>query len=115
VIDSDSVTRPSSLAWDDYELNASPCKAYTVSLAKGQLYQFDLKSDAFDALLRLEDAHGRLLYLNDNGGGATNSRIVCQIEETGVYRLIVTSVVPRIGSFQLTVRTRSVQMTATPE
>ena len=101
-----SSTENSELRWDDYELNGRPCKVYEFSLTKGQMCQIDLETDKFAAMLFLEDASGRKLFGNESGGGGPNARIVFNCENTGVYRAVATSAVPRVGGFLLKVRVR---------
>jgi hypothetical protein len=94
------------LTWDDYEVRNVPCKVYALRLDKGQLCQIDMASNDFDALLRFENATGKELYVNDNGGGGANARIVFNCEESGNYRVVATSTVARTGAFELIVQTR---------
>jgi len=66
------------------------CKIYTIKLEAGKSYQFDCAS-AWDNWLRLEDAKGKQLDEDDDGGGDTNARIVFECKTDGEYRVIVTS------------------------
>src|SRR5207253_189906 len=77
---------------DDQLTNADPKdkvqqmsrqKVHTVNLAAGQTYQIDMitrekqkQLGGFDPLLRLENAQGEQLAMDDDGGGFPNARIV---------------------------------------
>ena len=54
----------------------SPCHHYEVKLLAGVYYKIDLTSAAFNSFLRLEDAAGKELASDDNGGGGLNARII---------------------------------------
>jgi Ca2+-binding EF-hand superfamily protein len=74
-------------------------------LARGQTYQIDHISEAFQAFLYLEDSDGNLLAENSSRDVAQNSRIVFRPSEAGTYRLIATSQAGvRTGDFLLSVR-----------
>jgi len=80
------------------------CKVHQVSLAAGETYQIDLKSQAFDAYLRLEDKSGRGLAENDDGGGGTNARLLFTPASSDTYRLIATTFqVGETGAYTLTI------------
>jgi CHAT domain-containing protein/tetratricopeptide (TPR) repeat protein len=80
-------------------------KVYPVKLAAGAYYQIDLASKDFDAYLRLEDAKGKQLAEDDDGGGEQNARIVYRPERSDAYRVIATSFDPgTTGKFVLTVK-----------
>lgn len=80
-------------------------KAYTVKLEAGRNYVIELTSTQFDTFLRLEDAAGKELAFNDDGGDGTNSRLRFRPEQSGTYRIIVTSYHTRvIGNYLLKVR-----------
>ena len=81
-------------------------KVHTVTFEKNQVYLIDLKSQAFDTFLRLEDASGKQLAFNDDADPATglDSRLGFAPTKTGKYRLIVTSFKNKqIGEYQLQV------------
>jgi Caspase domain len=67
------------------------CKVYTVQLQKGMTYTIDMKSKEVDSFLRLEDANGKELTFNDDGGEGRDARIVFTPGETGTYRIIATT------------------------
>jgi hypothetical protein len=84
-------------------------KVYTVKLQEGATYTIDLKSGAFDTLLRLEDAEGRMLAENDDVRGRDcNSRLVFTPASTAEYRIAVTTFGEgETGSFTLKVKQNS--------
>lgn len=80
-------------------------KILTIKLEQGITYQIDHMSKAFDAYLYLEDADGKLLAEDDDGGEGLNLRIIFRAEKTGTYRLIATSLGNTWpGAFSLSVR-----------
>ena len=74
-------------------------------LAAGKTYQIDLKSKAFDAVLRLEDSAGKEVAFNDdfNPGASLDSRIVYAATKAGEYTIIATCLDGKTGKFNLTV------------
>jgi len=64
---------------------------YPVKLTAKQSFLIDLESKQFDAFLRLEDAAGKELASDDDGGEGTNARILFTAPEIGEYRIIATS------------------------
>jgi Ca2+-binding EF-hand superfamily protein len=81
-------------------------KILPVRLEAGKVYQFDHRSQAFDAYLYLEDPDGTVVAEDDDGAGqGTDARIIYRAADTGTYRLIATSVGGvRGGPFVLSVR-----------
>ena len=78
-------------------------KDYTVSMEAGKTYVIDLKSNAFDAFLRLGAPTGMFVAFDDNSGGGTNARITYRASATGMYRIFAISHNGKIGAFHLTV------------
>ena len=77
---------------------------HTYPMKAGQTYTIDLTSP-WDNFLRLENAQGQQLALDDDSGGNLNARIVFQAPQDGWYRIIVTSYAPRVaGNYTLRVR-----------
>jgi hypothetical protein len=80
-------------------------KVHTLKLKAGRAYQIDLRSDDFDAYLRLEDSQGKSLAEDDDGGGGTDARLVFIPPKEDDYRIIVTTFAKGdTGSYALTVR-----------
>lgn len=103
-----AVERQDKLGPDDFEdtqWSNCPSKVYGVRLEAGKVCQIELRADAFDAYVRLENADGKPLESGDNVG-QTNSRIVFGCRETAVYRLVAVSRNGVPGDFTLTLRTR---------
>ncbi len=82
----------------------SPCKIYTVKLAKGKSYQIDMMSKDVDSFLRLEDAAGKELAKDDDGGDGHNARIQFECPEDGEYRIMATTYEGGTGIFTLAVK-----------
>src|SRR5579859_6858425 len=60
----------------DSKLKNSHRKAYAIKLTEGKAYRIDLNSKDFDTFLRLEDASGKEVALNDDvAPDNLNSRI----------------------------------------
>lgn len=79
-------------------------KVHMVKLETGATYIINLKSGQFDTYLRVQDAKGDRLADNDDGGEGTNSRMEFSPNQTGDYRLVVTSYTPlATGSYTLDV------------
>jgi len=64
---------------------------HRLKVADGKMYVIDLSSSAFDPLLKLNDANGKEIAEDDDGGGELNSRIVFTANGDGVYEIVVTS------------------------
>jgi hypothetical protein len=83
------------------------CKAYSINLTRGRIYQIDMVSGALDSYLRLENAVGQQLAQDDDSGGFLNARIVFRCPQSGNYRIICTTFGPsQTGPYTLTVRER---------
>lgn len=83
--------------------DGSYARAFIIQTTAGQEFTADLTSSAFDSLLRLTNADGVVLFTDDDGAGACNSRITFRPEETGELRLVVGTLVSGSGPFRLTV------------
>lgn len=81
-------------------------KTYNVHLKANMTYSIIMESNQVDAYLRLEDAGGTQVAVNDDGGPGfgLNSRIVYRPTQTGTFKIFATSLVPATGNFQLFVR-----------
>jgi CHAT domain-containing protein len=93
----------------DRVLKQSRHKVHEVPLEAGRLYAIELRSAAFDAYLRLEDAAGKQLAQDDDSGGGTDARLLYRPRQGGAYRVIAT-VLPGgagTGPYTLTVRLAS--------
>ncbi len=92
----------------DARRRGARCKIWQLKLTRGKRYEFDMKQTPgtrVDPFLRVEDAAGKVLAEDDDGGGGLNARIVFTASETGVYRLVATSCFGnQTGSFLLTAR-----------
>lgn len=71
-----------------------PSKLYSFQFVEGRTYTIDLRSDDFDAYLRLEDPGGKVVAEDDDsGGGKTmhDARIVYKALKNGTYTVVCTS------------------------
>jgi Ca2+-binding EF-hand superfamily protein len=81
-------------------------KIFTIRLELGQFYQIEAVSQIYYAHLFLEDPNGEIVAEHDSGGYGLTARIIHEAEETGIYRLVVTSQGGfKTGEFMLTIRT----------
>jgi hypothetical protein len=67
-------------------------KSHIVKLEAGATYQIDMIGvGGFDTFLRLEDADGKQLAEDDDGGEDLDARIIFQAPKAGTYRIICTT------------------------
>lgn len=86
----------------DSKHTSSPRKRYPVKLTEGKVYQIDLKSKDFDAVLRLENSAGQEVAYNDDfEPSSLDSRIIYKAAKTGAYTIIATSLDGKAGKFAL--------------
>jgi hypothetical protein len=81
-----------------------PSKIHTLKLPKGRTVQIDLKSNDFDAFLRILDVNDKELARDDDSGGGLNARILFPIPKSDVYKIVVTTFNGRVGNYQLLVK-----------
>jgi hypothetical protein len=71
-----------------------PAKLYALKCVEGRTYTIDLRSEDFDAFLRLEDSSGKQVADDDDSGGGVkgqDARIVFTAPKTGNYTICATS------------------------
>ena len=91
----------------------SHAKTYKIELRAGKTYQIDLVSQEFnpkkfDPYLRLEDADGKEVARDDDGGGNFNARLTYTPEKAGTYKIVATTFAPDMtGKYLLKVREAS--------
>jgi thiol-disulfide isomerase/thioredoxin len=91
---------------DGRDPQAKECyaKTYPIELEAGTTYQIDLMSKDFDAFLRLEQAGGKYVAEDDDGGDDKNARIIYKAASSGKYVIFATtSHTNKTGKFKLTV------------
>ncbi len=70
----------------------------------GDLVTIEMSSQMFDSLIKLSDANGKLIAVDDNGGFGYNSRIVGRLPKDGKYIIEATTVWQvRGGSYSLSI------------
>ncbi len=80
-------------------------KILTIRLEAGKTYQFDLSSATFQSFIYLEDTEESTLAETGSRGVGDNCRLVYYATQTGICRVIATSVGGvRFGPFKLAVR-----------
>src|SRR5262245_47803961 len=88
-------------------MSSDSTRSMPIRSTAGQTYVIDmarLQSYALDPYLILTDGSGKKLAEDDDGGGASNARIVVRAEPTGTYRILATAWDAGAGTFTLTVR-----------
>lgn len=82
-----------------------PYQVWLIDIAAGDSLTIDLRSDAFDTILRIQDSRGRNLAENDDVDGELHSRIAMRFTEAGTYRLVATAFsADGAGAYTLRVR-----------
>jgi hypothetical protein len=80
-------------------------RVHLVRLSADRRYLIDLKSQEFDAYLRVEDAAGTHLAEADDNGVNLDARLPFQPPHDGTYRIIVTTFeMGETGSYHLLIR-----------
>src|SRR5262245_45588908 len=88
------------------KLFRGPSQTHKVKLGAGY-YIIDLKSDDFDAYLRLLDAAGKQVAEDDDSGGGPrglNARLGYKVEKDGMFQVVATAFDKKPGAYQLTVQ-----------
>ncbi len=96
-----------SLSSDDPTVVAKPsdlrAKSYQVKLAGGKAYVIEMNSKQFDPYLVVQDADGKTIAEDDDGGGALNSRLLLTPAKDTVFK-IHAAALTGVGSFVLKVK-----------
>ena len=74
----------------DTKLTKSLRKVFAVKLEKDRIYRIELKSEKFDAVLRLEDSAGKEVAFDDDSAGNLNARIWFKASAAGEYTIVAT-------------------------
>jgi hypothetical protein len=94
-------------------MQLAPCKVFAINMTAGKTYtirhddtnnnNFNNKNNflRFDPFLRLEDSNFVELARDDDSGGNLNALLIFRPLQTGVYRVIATSLGGMTGSFSL--------------
>ncbi len=81
-----------ALATGDPQVSGGrPYRAYLFEGRAGDTVTIELRSDAFDAFLIVQDASGRELGENDDFGGELHSRLEFAVPATARYRIVATA------------------------
>jgi serine protease Do len=77
---------------------------HRVRMEAGKTYIIDMKSREVDAFLRLEDAAGKQLDQDDDGGDSPDARIVFPCQRTDTYQVVTTTFkAETYGKYALTI------------
>ncbi|MFO0866693.1 MAG: PPC domain-containing protein [Gemmataceae bacterium] len=82
-------------------IHNQPAKSHKLRLAAGKTYVIDMISSDFDTFLRLEDAAGKQLAEDDDGGQETNAQLVFTPEKTSDFKVIATRFEEGEGAYTL--------------
>ena len=82
-----------------HELTGKP---YQVKMTGGKIYTITMDSAQFDSFLVLQDKAGKQLFLDDDGGGKLNSRLVFYCDKDDTYK-IHAAALTGLGAFVLKV------------
>lgn len=85
------------------ETKGSDPMEYSFNGISGMLVSISLESDAFDAMLRLQDSLGSTIATDDDGGEGTNSLLTVMISSDDTYTIVVDEWGMSGGEFTLTV------------
>jgi len=84
-----------------------PIKLYALPCVAGRTYTIDMRSDDFDAYLRLDDPTGKTIKEDDDSGGGkngTDAQIKFKADKAGTFTIVATSFAPGArGKYILTV------------
>jgi predicted Zn finger-like uncharacterized protein len=78
-----------------------PAKTYDVRLDAAKGYSFELRNNAFDALLQLFDPAGKLVAEDDDTTGGVPARILVEPKAAGAYQLRVGAAKKELGKYTL--------------
>jgi hypothetical protein len=98
--DKEVLVRPDPGAPKSYPMRA---KEYPVKMAGGAKYRLEMASDEFDAFLVVQDAGGKQLAFDDDGGGNLNAKLDFTAPADGTYKVFAASF-KGTGKFTLTVK-----------
>jgi len=93
----------------DKVLGKSHAKVHPFKMRAGTVYKIEMTNESkIDPLLRLEDAKGAELAMDDDGAGFPNARIIFKAPTDGEYRIIATTFPPgktgdATGKYALTI------------
>ena len=80
-------------------------KAYRYQFVEGRNYEIAMRSTEIDSWLRLEDAKGKMLAFDDDGGGKSDALIKFKAPKTAEYTIVCTTFNDfATGKFVLTVK-----------
>ena len=79
-------------------------KEVTIAMVAGKTYDIRLDSDDFDSYLRLFNPKGVQIAFDDDSGGNLDARIVFTCQQSGTYRIALSSFDGRLGRYRFSVR-----------
>lgn len=92
-----------TLSSSDRTVLASPSQAWAFEGVSGQSLSVDLISDEFDAYLMVQGPGLDAWLQDDDGAGGCNSRITLDLPETGLFRVVASSLGSNVGAYRLVV------------
>src|SRR5439155_17833612 len=88
----------------------SPSKVYPYKMMEGKAYVITMDSKEIDSIVRVEDADGKELAEDDDGGGYPNAKLVFKCMKDGEYKIrcisfpVAMKDYKTTGKFTLTIR-----------
>ncbi len=91
------------LSTADATILGSPAQAWALEGVAGRSVSVDLRSSDFDAYLMVDGPGLESWLSNDDGAGRCDSRITLDFPETGVYRVVASTLNDGMGEYRLIV------------
>jgi len=92
-----------TLSSSDRTVLGSPAQAWALEGVSGQSVSIDLISDEFDAYLLVQGPGLDAWLQDDDGAGGCNSRVTLDLPETGLFRVVASSLGSNVGFYRLVV------------
>jgi hypothetical protein len=89
------------LSDSDPTVLGSPAQAWAFEGTAGQSRTVDLESDDFDPYLMIEGPGLEEWLFDDDGAGRCNSRVTIEFPQTGVYRVVASTLGSGTGAYRL--------------
>jgi hypothetical protein len=92
-----------SLSAGDATILGSPAQAWALEGVAGQSVTVDLRSNDFDAYLMVDGPGLESWLRDDDGAGRCDSRITLDLPESGLYRVVASTLNQGMGEYRLLV------------
>jgi hypothetical protein len=92
-----------ALSSSDRTVLGSPAQAWAFDGVSGESLSVDLLSDDFDAYLMVQGPGLDSWLQDDDGAGGCNSRVTLDLPESGLFRVVASSLGSSVGAYRLVV------------